>query len=402
MSTTKNTNRPDFMIDTVSLKIKHTEFRVLEPEMFYPELVIFTKATAPFKWKASQVFKKYIQNATKEDKFADCYKPLLTAYRRMGLDDFEYDLHIEFSVPKLLFGENLSELSDSDFPQVIRILKEKLLTMGIDTTENVLKKSVVTKAHFGKNIALPYPMTVRDVLNELKKADLGKRMEVNTREYRNDGESLYFYTSTHNIIFYDKVKDIEKTKNISVDKNKTDKERALIKERDMFREQVLRMEVRYNGLRTVASVVSKLLPEKPEYVSFELIFNRQLCKDALIRNWKDIADRPSNQLAFKMTLSPEDVLNALISRARSSKTSVHSLNKVLINFGLHQLINQLGAKTVKNKFLTTWSEKTCITRLDEKVQNSAVMLQDVPPCEVISLIENELAKFKNYGRNGEK
>ena len=401
MSTTKNTNRPDFMIDTVSLKIKHTEFRVLEPEMFYPELVVFTKKTAPFNWKPSQVFKKYIQNATKEDKFADCYKPLLTAYRRMGLDDFEYELHIEFSVPKLLYGENLSELSDSDFPQVIKILKEKLLTMGIDTTESVLRKSVVTKAHFGKNISLPYPMTVRDVLNELKKADLGKRMEVNTREYRNDGESLYFYTSVHNIIFYDKVKDIEKTKNISVDKNKTDKERALIKERDMFREQVLRMEVRYNGLRTVASVVSKLLPEKPEYVSFELIFNRQLCKDALIRNWRDITDRPSNQLAFKMTLSPEDVLNILMARARSSKTSVHSLNKVLINFGLHQLINQLGAKTVKNKFLTTWSEKTCITRLDEKVQSSAVMLQDVPPCEVIGLIDKKLNEFKNYGKNGD-
>lgn len=389
------------MLDTVSLKIKQTEFKVLKPEMFYPELLIFTKANAPYNWKASQVYKKYIQNATKEDRFADCYKPLLTAYRRMGLVDFEYELHIEFSVPKLLFGENLSELSDTDFPQVVTVLKEKLLTMGVLTTESAIRKSVVNKAHFGKNIALPYPMTVRDVLNELKKADLGKRMEVNTREYRNDGESLYFYTSAHNIIFYDKVKDIEKTKNISVDKNKTEKERALIKERDMFREQVLRMEVRYNGSRAVTSVVSKLLPEKPEYVSFEIIFNRQLCKDALIRNWKDITDRPSNQLAFKMTLSPEDVLNILMARARSSKTSVHSLNKVLINFGLHQLINQLGVKTVKNKFLTTWSEKTCITRLDEKVQSSAVMLQDVPPCEVIGLIDKKLNEFKNYGKNGD-
>jgi hypothetical protein len=100
-----------------------------------------------------------------------------------------------------------------------------------------------------------------------------------------------------------------------------------------------------------------------------------------------------------MTLSPEDVLNTLISRARDGDTSVHSLNKVLISFGLHQLINQLGAKTVKNKFLTTWSEKTCITRLDEKIESSAVMLQDVPSCEVVSVVEKGLVEFKRYGKN---
>lgn len=389
------------MIDTVSIKLKQSEFKVLQPDLFYPELLIFTKSNAPFGWKKSQVYKKYTQNATKEDKFADCYKPMLTAYRRYSdvIDNFTYELHIEFSVPKIIFGENLSELSDEDMDEVVTTLVRKLLSMGIETSTTAIKKATVTRVHFGKNILLPYPMTVRDVINELKKADVGKRMEVNMREYRNDGESLYFYNSAHNVIFYDKIKDIEKTKNISVDKNKTQKEKDIIKERELMRDQVLRMEVRYNGMRAVTSIIGKLLPSKPEYVSFEMVFNKELCKDALIRNWKDIIERPSNQLAFKMTLSPEDVLNTLVGRARDGDTSVHSLNKVLISFGLHQLINQLGAKTVKNKFLTTWSEKTCITRLDEKIESSAVMLQDVPSCEVVGVVEKGLLEFKRYGKN---
>jgi hypothetical protein len=63
------------------------------------------------------------------------------------------------------------------------------------------------------------------------------------------------------------------------------------------------------------------------------------------------------------------------------------------------LINQLGSKTVKNKFLTTWSEKTCVTRLDEKIESSAVMLQDVPVCEVVSAVEKGLSDFTKYGKN---
>lgn len=73
--------------------------------------------------------RKCVQNPTKEDERNGIYKPRLTYIRRWDGIDGRYTLKIEFSVPKLLYSNNFDELSDSDFPLVIRALKERLLDM---------------------------------------------------------------------------------------------------------------------------------------------------------------------------------------------------------------------------------------------------------------------------------
>jgi hypothetical protein len=67
-----------------------------------------------------------------------------------------------------------SRIGQADFDKVISILKARLTKMEIRIFETLLRKAIVVKAHFGKNIPLPPPMTVQDAISTLYKADIGK------------------------------------------------------------------------------------------------------------------------------------------------------------------------------------------------------------------------------------
>lgn len=363
MNTPKITNKQDYMIDTVAIRIVYPDFKVLRPEFFNPHLTIKPVSLSSFS-DPKKFWQKYIQNAQDENK----QTIKLTAYRRFINGEINYHLHIELSIPNMIFGNNLQEPSNSDFEKIINLLQGRLLNMGIETSKETLKKAVVAKVHFGKNIPLPYPQTSRDAIIELQKGDLGKSLEVDHREYKNNGEALYFYTPQRNIIFYDKVKDLQKPKNKSTDKEKTNQEKSFISFGLLKGKEILRFEIRLVGQQSVNSFISKAIKEKVEKINFETVFNEKLCKKVILYSWKDIIDRPENQLAFKLSVSPEDALNALIERERVNKKTVHSLNRVLMGFGLYQLINKFGAQYLKNKLENVWSEKTCGTRLDSKIK----------------------------------
>ena len=73
--------------------------------------------------------RKCVQNPTKEDERYGIYKPRLTLIRRWDGTKGIITLKIEFSIPKLLFGNNFDELSDNDFSDTIKRLRERLLDM---------------------------------------------------------------------------------------------------------------------------------------------------------------------------------------------------------------------------------------------------------------------------------
>jgi hypothetical protein len=281
--------------------------------------------------------------------------------------------------------------------------------MGIATTEQAIRAAIITKVDFCKNIALPFPLTVREVLSELYKADMGERMQVNMRdyldnggmrEYREHGESLHFHTTSRQIVFYDKLADIEKDRGASIDKNKTPKEREM-RELLSSQKQVLRIEARFNDQRAVKRFLSGLIPglgEKP--ITFEMLFNDELCRNALIYVWKDITSRPGNQLAFKTEITPEDALNHFITREAANKSNVHTLNRTLTSFAIQQLVHHMGANKARKKLQKIWSTKTCGTRLDAKIRDAALCLQDLPPSRIIDIVDSELDSFAPYGIDG--
>jgi len=71
------------------------------------------------------------QNPTPNELKQGIYKPRLTITKRINRErNFEIPLKIEFSIPKLLYGNNFDEVTDADFPAVIQKLKTVLKDMG--------------------------------------------------------------------------------------------------------------------------------------------------------------------------------------------------------------------------------------------------------------------------------
>ena len=248
------------MLDTVAIRITYPNFMVGNPNLFTPALIIQDKVD--FNYGRNR-FQKFIQNPTHKDKLTGTYFPRLTVYKRF--DDFNptYDLHIEFSVPKLLNGNSVQEYDDTDFDKVISELKSRLAWMEIRVFEVILRQAIVAKAHFGKNIVLPHPLTVQDAISTLYKADVGRSKDVNIRHYGNNGQALYFYASSANIIFYDKLKDIQTPKAKAVDKDKLKQERLFLDSLDCRQKpEILRFEVRLTKQQSLNAFLSRLMGEK--------------------------------------------------------------------------------------------------------------------------------------------
>lgn len=395
MNTSKQTKEQDYMLDTVDIKIIHPEFKVINPTLFTPAFVI-ENSNSNYQYGYHR-FRKYKQNPTAQDKRNDIYSPRLTAYQRFKENVSTYDLHIEFSIPKLLFGNSVQELEDDNFKTVISLLKMRLIRMGIEVSEKAINEAIVVKAHFGKNIPLSHPLTAQDAISGLYKADLGKSKDINIRHYGNDGQALYFYASSANIIFYDKLRDIATPKNKAMDKIKLKQEKQLLQEIDKNEQpEILRFEVRLTKQQSLNAFLSKVLDLRIKKITFEEIFNKELCQKVLIAHWEDILNRPANQLALKMEKSPEEVFDAIIKKINTGqKKKAHSLNKTLASFGLYMMINHCGARKTRNKIEKKWTNKSWV-RLSEKIKESAVTLEEIPALPIMSDIQSALEKFEKY------
>ena len=401
MNTQKQAKNNDFsMIDTLAIRIKYPNFKVLNPQLFSPALII--KETPQYFNNFSQAptaygknrFKKYTQNMTASDKKNSVYKPKLTAYQRFDSDNREiYDLHIEFSVPKIIFGNSVREVGEEHLGAVVGILKRQLGLMGIEIYVEKLLKAIVVKAHFSKNVPLPRPMNAQDAIAGLYKADMGKGKDINMREFRNGGQALYFYATSYNVIFYDKLRDIATPRNKSVDKDKLKTERVLLKSGE-FEQEILRFEVRLAKQTKLNTFLSDLLEREVKGITLEEIFKKEICQKSLLKTWGEITNIPANQLAFKLGNSPEEIFDEMI-KGLSPDKKIHSLKKTLASFGLYTLIQLKGVRWVRNRIEKNWTEKSW-GRLSPDIKESAITLRHIPNLSAVGDIKTALDKFERY------
>jgi hypothetical protein len=388
---TKSTNQT--MLDSVALKIKYPSFKVTNPDFFTPALNL--GQTAPSFSYGHNRYMTYRQNPTAMDKKEDIYKPRLTVNQRFDDGIPSWDLLIEFSIPKLLYDQSLQETNEGDCEKVVSKLQFRLQRMGVQVTADVIRNAIVNKAHFCKNIPLSPPLTAQGVIAELYKADPGMRKDVNMRHYENGGQSLYFYATAANIIFYDKIKDISTSKNRAVEKDKFDREKMLLANAPEDKKpELLRFEVRFARQASLEAFLSKVMHEKMKDIPLKRIFDKNLCRDVLLASWDKIVGTPTSQLALKMTMPIEEVFDAII-RNLGEMRNAHSLNNALAGLGIYILINQHGSRNTRKKIERNWSSRSW-KRLAKKIQAAAVTLKDLPTSHAIQDVHAALLKFERF------
>ncbi len=275
------------MLDSAGLLITAGNIRIIDFDVFSPSAKNFFEP--PF---CKGAYVKCVQFPNKADSRAGIYKPKLTLIKQVVNGGYSINLKVEFSVPKLLFGNNFEELEEADFEAVLFKLQEILAEMGVLVEVETLKNAKICCVHFGKNVILAEaPSSL--IINTIRKLNISKRLDAGNTDYRNDGQAIRYHANSYELTFYDKVKDLEQSKISEKRAIECDNELNFdfFSAAGLASKEVLRMEVRLNTARKLKEILAKVGCEVKS-PTFNDVFDKGVARGVLIHFW-DSCIKPS-------------------------------------------------------------------------------------------------------------
>jgi hypothetical protein len=323
------------MLDTIVLAIPHPQFQVLLPERFSPSAKGLL--TAPYYSLGARGNFSCVQNPTKRELRAGRYLPRLTLNNRKTSNGFAVTLRVEFSAPKLVFGNNFDELETQDFAKVLAALHDSLVGMGIELSEGVLREAAVSAIHYSKNIAFTDYTTCSMVMSELGRIDLTKQLDLSHTTYRDEGRAIRYHANSFDVLFYDKRKDLERARyseKRGIEQNYGAQLETLGRPFLLPKElEVLRMEVRLGTRTKIRSVLRRVGVN--ETMSFENLFDAGIARGVLRHFWSQFR---AHLPLLDSGQHPEMLLASLAS-ATGEKSRP---GKLLQQLGAIVLVNSIG------------------------------------------------------------
>lgn len=337
-------------------------------------------------------YSKFVRNPSKKDLESGLYFPRLTGINRKIDGRIDAFVKIEFSVPKLIFLNNLDEVEEKDFNLIIETLKDRLLRMGISIPEKYLKYAPVTAVHYSKNILLTNGYTTQFVLTELNKIDVRKSFDLTKTRFMNDGESLCVYANSHSFVAYDKVADLNKDSKRAIDKDQTKYQRSLfdqIDKKELY--EVIRFEVRLSKKQKMNSLFKKFnFPENP---NFEQAFSVSISKAVVSFYWQTLIS--SNSLfLFSFVIGPKDILKQIFIANPSLKPK-----QALYFANLVSMTKDGNGTRELRSILKKYSDDRTWYRIKEDIREVTVLLKKVRPRDWFDQIELGLREYQAFKQN---
>ncbi len=336
-------------------------------------------------------YKKFFKNPSKKDLDSGLYFPRLTGYRRKSFAQ-DANVRVEFSVPKLIFLNNLDELENKDFSEVISTLQERLRTMGVIVTKSVLQNASVSSAHFSKNIRLEDGYTTNHLISEMNKVNLRKSFDFARSRYINDGQSLYAHTTSHQLVIYDKVADLGKDKKRAIDKDQTLFQQSLFSE--LVKEEMLeiiRFEVRLNHKQKMNKVLEQLGYQKNP--TFRDVFSTEMAQKVVNDYWKRLI-KERNLGLFSISLSLKDILRTLYLANRKIKP-----NRAIYLLGLFMLGKDENGMRELRSIVSRKSHERTWYRIAKDMQVASELITKNKLRDWVTQIDKSLNELKAYKHN---
>jgi hypothetical protein len=285
-------------------------------------------------------FRKWVRNPSEEEIKAYGYLPKLTYLERPA----ESILKIEFSVPKLIFGNNFDEVEDGNFEEIIIKLKQQLRLLGINIFEYLLNNAFISAIHYSKNIPLTDGSSPYMYLKEIQKANINLRLDFNQTDFRN-GHSVKFRVSSFEVTFYDKVRDLEKTK-IS-EKRAIEKDSVVqmglfeeIKEiRKIIPLEILRMEVRLNQPQKIRQVLREIGFEVE--LTFQNLFKKEIAQKMLLYHLNQIESAYPKVLYFNPKSAKDFIAQFTIDNPKTK------LKDSFTAFGFYKALEEIPTREIR-------------------------------------------------------
>jgi hypothetical protein len=177
-------------------------------------------------------------------------------------------LYIEFSASKLLFDNNLTELNENHFQNIVTKLFDFLERVGILISRETIEAAIVKRIDYSKNIILPENISCADVINILKTAEY-PHMELKEME---PNKWIRFSSNDLAISFYDKV---EELKHHGYFDGLSRNVRALP---EIRQHRILRMEIQMKEYSIKNYILDDIL-DKTGKAKFEQLFSEQVFKE---------------------------------------------------------------------------------------------------------------------------
>jgi len=363
------------MIDTVVLSIPWGKFTILKPENFQPSIKRLVG-----KYNNGCTWGKYVQNPTRSDLKAGNYFPRLTIRDRFNRGIRYTPLRIEFSVPKLLYRNNLKEAKPEDLNNTIAKLGLRLFQMGVKTTSQTLKTTEVINVHFCRNIYLSDNYTAQYAIKQLNKLNPSKKLDHNHRHFSNNGQALYFYSTTNQTIFYDKLADLQQPKKRSIDYHKNDYQQLNMFKR--HKKEILRWETRLTHKNKLLSVFRQL-GYKIKPIPFSFIFNQKLTNQVLQNYWSKFYSPEANTL-FQPS-NPVDILETLLIKGYKLQKALQI--SILIIIAQENGIRALRSIIESKATIRHWY------RINKQLHHALKLLKTNKPLQFITDIERRIGLY---------
>lgn len=332
------------MLDTIVLTLNNGMYYINDPDMFEPSARLILDSNSSLGGRGYIPAK---QNPTKNELKNGIYKPRLTLTNRYNYTKRvrEATLKIELSLPKLLYGNNFDELTQSDFQLVTEKLQTVLKTMGVNVFIKVLENAPVSAIHYSKNIPLTDGLTPHYIIGKIKEANIKLSLDVNQTDYRNEGYSYKWHSNSYEVAFYDKIKDLEASS--KSEKRALEKDNVIqlnlfetFQERKRF--EVLRIEVRLNKRQKIGQLF-KTLGITSE-LTFRNIFNTKVSQQVLLNYINEIENKRLALFNYKPANS-KALLAELIVQNPDLK-----LKRIVQIFGLKQIFDTINPRELRTMF----------------------------------------------------
>ena len=282
--------------------------------------------------------------ASREDKLIGLYRP------RVKLNHWTGNLTIEFSVPKLLFGNNLQMVCATDLPIVLEVLQSHLQDYGIETTTDALASAKLHRADEAFNIYLPKSISVTSVLDTLNRCLTSGHKNQFRIQYENGGTSLRIGNASSDLLLYDKLQAPESIGGVDyIDKRPM---REILSEPDY---NILRIEKRFTTRKTVRKIFALYGICNPVLAD---IFHPTMGRDILLTEWETLLNSFVPPAQFK-----EDQLTQLLSFFEQNPSATP--RQALVYMALQQLLEDHAVWDIKEQLLKYSSYQTITNLFDE-------------------------------------
>ncbi len=388
-------------MDTIIIKIYGpNKFKILDKSQFVPEIVKRkysdlspTEKSLP---RSRPYLRRFVLHPKNMYEYKNEYIPRVEVFETFTEDrkDIRYVLKVEFSAPKLLYGNSVLEVIEQDKDRVFTELKFALAKVNIIVEIESIAKSSLSAIHLCKNVFLPRNIKMREILNELNKIDINKVFDVTGKQFKNGGRVLSIYSGVIEHVFYDKISDSVRPKNKRSDKGHISPERDFIEQHNLQDKEIFRYEYRIKKTQTVKREVNIALERDPDKsILFKDIFTKDILKKMTVTAWRELIERPENQLALFHTTDKLTLFLHILGEAEKRGTNAHSMNTALISYGLACTVQDHGAKEVRRAISSIWS-KDHPERLTRRIEEAAGFIADLPYSNGIAFVDTAVEKYE--------